>query len=279
MQNDNHCIIKIKTLHVKNISGTNNSSVFLACNVPIEKYLTQPPNHNATHTEDVSTSNSNTADYNRVTIPPSSGKVLKDSTYTTSPVASRDLLPETAMTTLNVKTFANTELSTQTAENLNKPLSEHLMRHKTKQKTEIKTKIDGTGKHSISGFQMIETYEEEEEWVERSSVLDKNQITITTHININNIQNVVTLPSTTAYSKETTESVSKSSPRITNNLLTDKKKLSLPNLANTRHNKVPKTTSANLVEMRSMTSSTYSFNYNLIIAFIVYIIITFLSLK
>ena len=246
--------------------------MFLACNVPIEKYLTQPPNHNATQTEDnVSPSNSNTADYNHVTISSSFGKILKDPTYTTSPIVTKELLPDTTTTTLNVGTFANTKLSTQTAENGNKPLNEHVMRHKTKQKTEIKANIDGTGKHSISGFQMIETYEEEEEWVERSSVLDKYQITTTTHININEIENMVTLPSTTEYSKGTTESVSKSSEQITNNLLTDKKKLSLPNLAKTIYDKVPKTTSTNQVGVYSMASSTYSFNCNLIITFIAYI--------
>ena len=275
MQNDIHCIVTIKSLHVKNISGTNNSSVFLACNVPIEKYLTQPPNHNATQTEDnVSPSNSNTVDYNRVTISSSFGKILKDPTNTTSPIVTKELLPDTTMTTLNVR-----KLSTQTAENENKPLNEHIIRQKTKQKTEIKTNIDGTGKHSISGFQMIETYEEEEEWVERSSVLDKYQITTTTHININNIENVVTLPNTTVFTKETTEPVSKSSERITNNLLTDKKKLSLPNLAKTSYDKVPKTTSTNLVGVHSMASSTYSFNCNLVLIFIAYITIAFLLLK
>ena len=278
MQNGIHCIVTIKSLHVKNISGTNNSSVFLACNVPIEKYLTQPPNDNATQTEDnVSPSNSNTVDYNRVTISSSFGKILKDPTSPTSPIVTKELLPDTSMTTLN--NAVNTKLRTQTAENENKPLNEHIMRHKTKQKTEIKTNIDGTGKHSISGFQMIETYEEEEEWVERSSVLDKYQITTTTHININSIENVVTLPSTTAYSKEITEPVSKSSERITNNLLTNKKKLSLPSLAETSYDKVPKNTSTNLAGVHSIASSTYSFNCNLVLIFIAYITIAFLLLK
>ena len=63
---------------------------------------------------------------------------------------------------------------------------EHIMRPKkqSKKNWKSKTNIDGTGKHSISGFQMIETYEEEEEWVERIPVLlDKYQNKqTTTHI-------------------------------------------------------------------------------------------------
>ena len=226
--------------------------------------MTQPPNHNSTQTEDNVPSSRNAAENNRVTTSFSFGKGLKDPTYKTS---TKQLLPDTTLATLNVNTFVNTKISTETAENENKPLNEHVMRHKTKQKTEIKANIDGMGKHSLSGFQMIETYEKEEEWVERSSVLDKYQMPTATNDNINNIENMVTSPSSSAYSKETTESVSKAGERITS-LLTDKKILSLPNSTNTKYNKVPKTTSTNLVRLHSMASFTYSFNCNLITAFI-----------
>ena len=243
--------------------------MLLACNVPIEKYLTQPPNHNATQTEDNVPSTSNAADHNRVTTSSSFGKGLKDLTYKTS---TKQLLSDTTLATLNVKPFVNTKISTQTAENENKPLNEHVMRHKTKQKTEIKANIDGMGKHSLSGFQMIETYEKEEEWVERSSVLDKYQMPTATHDIFNNIESMVTSQSTTPYSKETTESVSKAGERITSPL-TDKKILSLPNSTNTKYNKVPKTTNTNLVRLHSTASSSHSFNCNLIMAFIASLIV------
>ncbi len=42
----------------------------------------------------------------------------------------------------------------------------HLVRLKKKQKTEIKANIDETDKHVVSDFEVIETYEEEEEWVD-----------------------------------------------------------------------------------------------------------------
>ncbi len=47
-------------------------------------------------------------------------------------------------------------------------INEHFVKHKKKQKTEIKTNLDEADDHSE--FEMIETFVEEEEWVERSDV-------------------------------------------------------------------------------------------------------------
>ena len=163
--------------------------MFLVCNVPIENYLTLPTRSAVSNTKN------STLEFNNKTNDPTI--TIESSIHTmpnnySNPTASHNT--EDIFTPTIAISSTKDNIVTPNPKTNQPPVNEHIMRHKTKQKTEIKANIDETDKHSISGFEMIETIVEEEEWVERSNVVsaqDKYQNPTTTQFNVINIEKMI----------------------------------------------------------------------------------------
>ncbi len=152
------------------ISGTNNTMIKLACNVPVDDYFT-------TETVFDNSAVSQTGDNIAQEINGDQSTVTMTFKPTTANVPNLILdyrstnAPPNNKTLVAIKNVPEEHLPNNVSSSVDNgpnrgPPNAHIVRVKKKQKTEIKANIDETDKHVVSGFEVIETYEEEEEWVD-----------------------------------------------------------------------------------------------------------------